>query len=107
MQDVVALHALVTGNDITDGIIANVTDMDFSRRIGKHFKKVILGTGRILSDAIIFFFFPPLLPGFLDLLGGVLSVHLVLASRMLTGPDSPCFLAGQNAGTGPNRIQIS
>ena len=48
MEDIEALHLLIPGHHIPNGVIPYMAHMDLSRGIGKHFKKVILLFSRIL-----------------------------------------------------------
>ncbi|OQC73242.1 MAG: hypothetical protein BWX45_00592 [Deltaproteobacteria bacterium ADurb.Bin002] len=66
MENVESFHTLVAGHHVADGVIAHVADMDFPRRIGKHFQQVVFLFIRIFDDFEGFFFFPFLLPFFFD-----------------------------------------
>ena len=48
MQDVKSAHTFIAGHHIPDGIIADMSNMNISRGIGKHFKQIIFRLGGVL-----------------------------------------------------------
>ena len=75
MEDVKTLHPLVSCDDVADGVVPHMTDMNPSGRIGKHLQKVIFFPVRVFRDAKDLFLIPVLLPLFFNFLRGVLSFH--------------------------------
>ena len=47
VQHVVALHALVAGDHVADGVVAHVAHVELARRVGEHLQAVVLGPGGI------------------------------------------------------------
>ena len=50
MQDVEAAHALHAGDDVTDHVVADVSDVGVARRVGEHLEAVELRLLGILGD---------------------------------------------------------
>ena len=66
MQNIETLHAFITGNDIADGVIADMADMNFAGRIRKHLQQIIFFLLRIFGNLEGFFILPFLLPFFFN-----------------------------------------
>ena len=66
MQDIESPHALVAGDHIADGVITDMTDMNFAGRIGKDFQQIVFFLMRIFGDFKGFILLPLLLPFFFD-----------------------------------------
>src|SRR5881396_823934 len=67
VEHVEAAHRLVTGEEITDRVVAHVTHVDAPGRVREHLQAVELGAARILGDAELLRVFPGPLPPGLDL----------------------------------------
>ena len=83
LQDVAALHALVAGDHVTDGVVAHMPHVQPPAGIGKHGEAVVFFPPRVLAD-------PegtvrlPILPGLgLDLVRSVDAIH----TGLLQGHD--------------------
>ncbi len=76
MQDIKALHSLVSGDYIAGGITLGMPDVQAGRTgIGKHIKHVILGPGFVtINGSEYFMFFPEPLPFLFDLGELILSL---------------------------------
>ncbi len=75
MEDVETLHPLVAGDDVPDGIVADMTDMNLPGRVGEHFQEIILFLAGIFLCRKGLLLFPVTLPFLFNLLGGVFDVH--------------------------------
>ena len=62
MQNVETLHAFITGNNIADGVITDMADMNFTGRIRKHLQQIVFFLLRIFSNFEGIFIFPFFLP---------------------------------------------
>ena len=62
MQDVIAAHAAITGNDVTNRVIADMTHVQVTRRIREHFQYVVRRLAVVFGAAVAFTFFPYVLP---------------------------------------------
>ena len=78
VQDVVPIHLSKARDNVADRIVADMPHMQFSRRIGKHLKHVILRFFIIPFRPEGMTFLPYLLPLRLDLLRAI-SLHSALA----------------------------
>ena len=83
MKHVITVHYFKTRHYIADGIIADMPHMQISRRIRKHFQAIIFRFRRILAHPINSFFFPIILPFFLN----GRKIILLLHSCFLFSPD--------------------
>ena len=74
MKHIPPEHTLITGHNIANRIVADMTHMDFSRRIREHLQKVVFlsaaagGKGLILK--------PLSLPFFFDYMRVIFSIHI-------------------------------
>ena len=62
MQDVITVHAAITGNDVTNRVIADMSHVQIPRRIREHFQYVIRRLAVVFAAAVAFTFFPYVLP---------------------------------------------
>lgn len=75
MQDVLALHALVTADHIADAVITHVAHVQSARRVGEHAQAIELFLAGILGDLEALIVIPVLLGLGFDLIGAILCVH--------------------------------
>ena len=68
MQDIEALHGLIAGHDIADGIVADMPHVKIARRVREHLQRVILRTVRVSLGLVDVFAFPFILPLLFNLL---------------------------------------
>jgi len=66
MQNIETFHAFVAGNNIADGVIADMTDMNFAGGIREHLQQIIFFLLRIFGNLEGFFILPFLLPFLFD-----------------------------------------
>ena len=71
MQNVVAVHAAVAGDDVADGVVADMPHVEVARRIRKHFQYVIRRLAVIVGATICFVFQPFMLPFLFYFLGNI------------------------------------
>src|SRR5258708_29571697 len=62
MQDIEPLGAPIAGDEIAHRVVADVPDMQFPRRIGKHFEDIIFWTRWVLRWLKALALMPALLP---------------------------------------------
>jgi len=62
MEDIKALHFFIPGHHVPNRVIPHMAHVDLSRRIGKHFKKIIFFFLGILCHLKELLVFPDLLP---------------------------------------------
>jgi hypothetical protein len=99
MEDVVSPHHLESGDDVADGIIADVAHMNPARRIGVHFQGVEFGPGGILGGGEGVLFVPHFLPAGFDGLKIVFAGGVVLAhdrSSFFPFPAENTFKRAEN-----------
>src|SRR5207237_5732044 len=75
LQDVVAALAVVPGEDVRDGVNADVSHVHLARRVREHGEDVLLGRPRAGSGAEEILLFPVALPAWLDGLRIVPILH--------------------------------
>ena len=69
MEHIEALHGLVAGHDVTDGIVPHMPHMQIAGRIGEHLQRVVFRTRFIHLRLVDLLLFPLLLPLLLNLRG--------------------------------------
>ena len=62
MNDVVADHSSIAGNDVADSVVADMAHMQIARRIREHFQYVVLGLVTFVRAFIYFIIQPDFLP---------------------------------------------
>ena len=77
LQHILAPHALVAGDDISDGVIAHMSDVQFAARVGKHGQAVEFFPAWILDGLEGAILFPEGLNFSLDAMRLVSGVHSV------------------------------
>ncbi len=75
LQDVFALHALVPGYNVRNGVVAHVAHVKLAAGVGKHRQTVEFISRIILNSAVRLGFCPACLCLELNLLWGVFLVH--------------------------------
>ena len=75
VQDVEALHALVAGHHVADGVVAHVPHVNPPRGIGEHFQDIIFGLLRVLGYPKKILLLPDPLPSGFDGPGIVAVFH--------------------------------
>ena len=75
MDDIEALHRLETGNDVTDGVVSDMTHVEVARRVREHFQYIVFLSARVRMSFKCFGVLPDFLPFLFDLLRYVLFVH--------------------------------
>ena len=83
LQHVVALHAVITRQHITDGVIAHVPHVQLATGVGEHRKAVILGFVRVLDSEIGTGIVPVCLRRRFNVGGQIFFLHGVLSYWML------------------------
>ena len=81
-----ARHPLIAGDHVAHSIIADMTDMDAARRIGKHFQHIGAGFGRHVVGDKGRLFIPNFLP---PRVGDVRVKALGIAHKGLSGDRRP------------------
>jgi hypothetical protein len=75
MNNVESTHRLVPGHHITDSVVANVSHVDSSRGVGKHFQEIIFGFAGIFGYIENPLIFPSPLPFGFDFTGIISGLH--------------------------------
>ena len=88
MKDVVAVHAAVAGDDVANGVVADMTHMKIARRIREHFQYVVRRLAVVFSAAVAFAFCPYMLPFLFYFLWNILFQYKSLLSCPSQNTDS-------------------
>ena len=75
LHHVLALHALVAGNHVADGVVANVAHVQLAAGVGEHGQAVVLGLARLFLHFEGFVGFPEVAGGLFYVTWVVLLVH--------------------------------
>jgi hypothetical protein len=75
MKDIISLHLEEPRYDIADGVISDVTHMQFAGWIGKHFQNIIFFLFRLFRRTEKILLFPCVLPPGFDVPEIVLFFH--------------------------------
>ena len=85
MKDVIAVHLLESGHHVSDGIVPDVTHVEFSRRIREHLEAIEFFAFGIVGGLKDFFFFPDLLPFLFYFCEFVTFFHNLMPRSALSG----------------------
>ena len=91
MQDVEALGAFVTGNNIAHGVVAHVAHVDAAGRIGEHFKDIVFVAGIVVVGDEDVLVVPDLLPARFDF-ARIVPFRCHQMCRLFLPPDPADFL---------------
>ena len=85
LQHILAQHALIAADGITDGVVANVAHMQVATGIGEHGQAVELFPVRVLHDAKTVILLPVVLGSRFYFLRFVLGVNAAHACLLIQG----------------------
>ena len=71
MQDVVAVHAAVAGDDVANRVVADMPHMEVARRVRKHFQNIIRRLAVVVGATVCLVFQPFMLPFLFYFLGNI------------------------------------
>src|SRR6266568_3324107 len=82
MQHIASLQALVPCERVTNGIVAHMSHVQKTRRIGQHFQTVELGPGIVVANLERTCFLPTLLPLLLYFFREIFLFHSLISLKI-------------------------